>query len=132
MTLVGRRRLVSRLRKRADDVVQLSAMDLYKRIVRRTPVQTGRLAASWTVSLNKPSGDRVVYARKGDVQRAQKRAIARASAAKAGDVIFITSKQPYARSVEFGDEDHKPQAMVRLAVADFPLAFKQIVRKAIR
>ena len=132
MTLKGKKRLVARLRKRADAVVQLTSADLYRRIARRTPEQTGRLASSWTVSIGSPKGEHVVYSREGDVQRASKRNIARASKAKAGDVIYITSRQPYARAVEFGDEDHKPVGMVRLSAAEAPAAFRAIVAQAIR
>lgn len=132
MPLKGRRRLIASLRKRADAIVQLTSADLYSRILKRTPVQTGRLAASWTISLDRPQGGRVIYARKGDVQRAKKRNINRAQSAKAGDLVHITTRQPYARAVEFGDEDHEPRAMVRLAAAEAQPAFRAIVAEAIR
>lgn len=132
MTLKGKKRLIKRLRAKADAIVQLSAEDLYKRILRRTPVQTSRLAASWTISLDEPKGKHVVYARKGDLARAKKANLTRAKSAKAGDILYISTRQPYAMAVEYGDEHHKPRAMVRLAVAEAEPAFRRIVAEAIR
>lgn len=132
MPLKGRRRLIRRLEKRADEVVQDVTVWTYQQILKRTPKQTGRLQTSWVVSIGKPGGDHVVYTDAGRLQQAIQRAIAIGRTAKAGDVVFITTRQAYARAVEFGDAEHKPAAMVRLAAAEVPLAVARAVRKAAR
>ena len=130
MPLKGRKRLVKRLRERVDQVVQDSTIYTLDAILRRTPRQTGRLASSWRVGIGRPSGEHVIYAREGDIERARARAIAVAKTARAGDVVYIVSAQAYAAAVEYGDREHKPTGMVRLAAAEVPHFIAKAVRRA--
>ncbi len=94
----------------ADEAVKNVALDVYGRVVLRSPVDTGRFRANWRISVGSldlttsPGVTAKPPILPGKV---------------AGQVIYISNNLPYARTLEYGHSKQAPQGMVRLTVAEF-------------
>lgn len=110
-----------------DEVFQKVAFDISKSVIKRTPVDSGRLKGNWQSSISS--------AKTGTLERLDKSGNASTSEAqavigglKAGDTFFIVNNLPYAKAIEEGHSPQAPQGMVRLTV----LEYKQMIRRAVR
>ncbi|HDR0635842.1 HK97 gp10 family phage protein [Pasteurella multocida] len=74
---------------KADLVLRKVGIETYERVRQKTPVDTGQLRASWTVSIN---GMPQTY--NGDLSAL--------SSVKFGDGIIIATDKPYAPALEYG------------------------------
>jgi len=110
--------------KAATLVIRGTALDLSASIIRRTPVQTGRLRGNWQTELNSLAS--------GEVTTTPAAAIARNKGvigkAKIADSIYLVNNLPYAPVVERGSSKQAPAGMVRVTIN----AFKRIVQKNAR
>ena len=109
-----------------DDVAEARrrvAHDLFDRITRKTPVDTGRLRASWTMTDHRPSA-RVApagqssYPARGEI------------AARFVDpfaVTWIVNNLAYAGEIEFGGRSKQaPAGMVRVSLAEVEAGLQRI------
>ena len=67
------------------------SFDVFGRIIRRTPVDTGRLKGNWQITSN----------------------------IKLGKRVFISNNLPYAKRIEDGYSKQAPMGMVKVTVAEF-------------
>lgn len=116
---------VSKAKGNVDLVIRKISLDLFKRVIMKTPVDTGRLRGSWSVSIGAIAPATIQLNDKSGSAT-----ISRVTAAtlnlKAGDVITMVSNLPYSRRIEFGYSKQAPAGMVRISIAEFP----QVVSKA--
>lgn len=90
------------------------ALDLYARIIRRTPVDTGRARASWNLSVGKP--DRSIKPEgRYDTPRAT---IGSLPPVTHGQVIWISNNLPYIGALEHGHSQQAPVGMVAISVEE--------------
>ena len=93
-------------------VVKRVAFDLFGRIVKRTPVDTGRARASWTIALN--HADRTVQ----PPGRYNAPKIGFLDV-KPGDSVVISNNLPYITALEDGhSQQSPPHAMVGLSIEE--------------
>jgi hypothetical protein len=95
------------------------ALELFSRVIMRTPVDTGRLRGNWQAAVN-------VFApgTLGDLDPSGGGAIAAATATVTGAAPFatltLTNNLPYAARIEYDNWSQKaPAGMVRVSVAEF-------------
>lgn len=105
--------------KAATNIFRGTALSLMGKIVKRTPVDTGRLRNNWFPSLNRPSTQ--VDGGKGSNA-------AVAFKAKLGDEIYFTNNLPYAQEIENGNSKQAPQGMVKVTVTEYQQVIKEAVR----
>lgn len=91
------------------------AFDLFRRIIKRTPKDTGRAQASWTIALNQP--DRTVQPA-GKKSYPLPKVSMRSVANKVGDTIWISNNLPYIERLEHGYSKQAPSGMVALSVEE--------------
>ncbi len=94
------------------------ALELLGSLVEKSPVDTGRFKANWTVSDIKP-GSTIPDPRAG---------IEALKSFKPGTSIYISNNLPYARKLEYGWSKQAPNGMVRLTVMEAP----DFIRKSLR
>ncbi|HDR1268614.1 TPA: HK97 gp10 family phage protein [Pasteurella multocida] len=107
-----------KLGNKADLVLRKVGIETYEKVKQKTPVDTGQLRASWTVSVN---GMPQNY--NGDISAL--------NTAKFGDTIIIATDKPYAPVIEYGlypkpggiktengFSTQAPQGMVRITVQE--------------
>ena len=102
-----------------------TAMGLFGKIIKRTPVLTGRLIGNWQADVNK-FADGVIESTGSSV--ASNSAKSATAKAMLGDKITIVNNLPYAGVIESGDSKKAPNGMIKVTVAEF----KQHVRAAAR
>ena len=101
-----------------DLAVRYLSLELLKRIVLRTPVDTGRLRANWQVDIGSaPDGVIENTDKRGNATIG--RADAKLQAVQAGKSVFIVNNVSYARFVEEGTSKMPPAAMVGITVQEF-------------
>lgn len=102
-----------------DTAVRRIVFELYDKITRRTPVDTGRARASWMISQGSagtetaPESERVDAKSANKAQRAKVRDIVKTRAK-----IWIYNNLPYIKPLEDGSSEQAPQGMVALSVAE--------------
>lgn len=130
--------------RRVQETVNLVTIDMFSRIVAKTPVDTGRLRGNWIPKKQSPDRGQYPYFDKSG-QQAMVEIMAEFRNSTA-DSHFLTNNLPYAAVVEYGlypygAETQKtingyskqaPQGMVRTVVGKFETAMKNAVAKAKR
>lgn len=107
-----------------DLAVRKIALELFSRIILRSPVDTGRFRANWQVQVGAiPSGTMDLDDASGTATISA--ASASVAGLKAGDVIYMTNNLPYAIRLEDGHSQQAPGGMVALSIQEF----QQIAQK---
>ena len=88
-----------------------TCLNLFGKIMKRTPVDTGRLRENWYSSVNAPVTT-VDGSGEGYQSTAEK--------LKIGDKAFFVNNLPYASAIEHGhSQDQAPHGMVKLTIVEF-------------
>jgi hypothetical protein len=95
--------------KKLSTVFKSVALDVFGKIVFRTPVDTGHARANWQATVGSPAD--------GVVQSAQPPAAI--AAAGLDDVIYITNNVEYVEALEHGHSQQAPAGMVKVTVNEF-------------
>lgn len=106
-------------------VVKKIGFDLFRRIILKTPVDTGRARASWTLAINAPDrsvadpGAHQEYQTGAD-GAAEAKATAVMASLQAGkyEPVWISNNLPYIEALEHGHSQQAPQGMVALSIAE--------------
>jgi len=115
------------LKTNPDKLMRAFALEAANRIIKRTPVDTGRARGNWNLSIDSIDASTTEDTDKKGSQTIMR---ARANVASAGieDTVFIANGLPYIKTLENGRHDNKgswqaPAGMVRLVAAELrPLA----------
>lgn len=109
---------VAKAKGNADLVVRKVALEMFSRVIQKSPVKDGRFKSSWVVAINSiPSSD------PGTIDKSGAPSFMRVDAAvlnlKAGNMIAMTSSLSYSRRLEYGWSGQAPSGVVRITVAEF-------------
>jgi hypothetical protein len=109
---------VAKAKGNADLVVRKVGLDMFSRVIQKSPVDEGRFKSSWVVSVNSiPVDD------PGTIDKTGAPSFQRVSAAvvglKAGNVITMVSNLAYSRRLEYGWSQQAPAGMVRITISEF-------------
>ena len=111
-------RFVDKANGRIDLVVRKVALDLFKRVIMKTAVDTGRARGSWQCAIGS-----IPSAQVNHLDKSGSETIARMTAAvapvKAGDVVYLTSSLVYIRPLEYGWSAQSPSGMVRISATEY-------------
>ena len=106
-------------------VIQKIAMEAFKRVIEKSPVDTGRFRANWGCQVGSPyTGVSDATDKSGSVSLAN--AIASATAWNANGSIFICNNVPYSIVLEYGHSQQAPQGMVRTTMAEMGAVVQQV------
>ena len=104
--------------KKIDLAVRKISLDLFSKVILRSPVDTGRFRGNWQVSVGSiPSGTLELDDKSGPATVSK--AAAAAAGVKAGDIIYLANNLPYAMRLEEGYSDQAPGGMVALTAQEF-------------
>ena len=109
-------------------VVRGVCLSAVKEVVKRTPVDSGRLRGNWFATIGTPSRD-TTEAGERDIDPVVARAQAAISKAP-GEQFWFTNNLPYAIPIEFGHSTVKsPEGMVRVTAENIRADMRALVRK---
>lgn len=113
---------ISRFIKKANadtvQVVRKLAFESFKRIVLRTPVDTGRARANWGVTIGSPRVALAVNSTDKTGSSTLRVASEVASQFSGDGSIFMTNNLPYIGPLEYGSSKQAPTGMVRITVEE--------------
>ncbi len=112
--------------KKADPniVTRKVAMEVFQRVIMRTPVDTGRARANWQVSIGSPVDGVLDDVNKIPVGTPGGSAIGRVATVvdkhRGDDSIFLANNLPYIEVLENGSSLQAPSGMVKVTLAEYP------------
>ena len=112
-----------------EEVFIGTSLAMYASIIKRTPVDKGRLVANWQVDLNKAAtGELDGYDK--TKTKTLKKGTAQIQKATLVDEIYFTNNLPYAHDIEYGGSPIKsPEGMVRVTLEEFDIEVKKQAKK---
>tara|TARA_R110000823_G_scaffold299004_1_gene419666 strand:- start:95 stop:487 length:393 start_codon:yes stop_codon:yes gene_type:complete len=107
-------------------VVRKLAFDIYKGITEKTPVLTGRAKGNWNIgtgNMDNSIDEEATSTAQGSAGRLK---IPRKGA---GDkVIYISNHLPYIYTLEYGNANREPNAMVTLTMNEINRMVRDVIR----
>ena len=116
-----------KVKSRVGAVVRLTALDIFNRVTKKTPVDTGRARAGWNLAIGHadlsvpPEGQENYPAPTPKLGRIE-----------AGDTVVLSDNVPYIGELENGHSKQAPAGMVRLSIEETKTAMGGIVREVSR
>lgn len=105
-----------------------STFDLFRLVIQRSPVDTGRFKANWNVSYGAPSvtiGGRLDATPKGSWDSATKSQAEKTATLPIGGVTYVANGLPYAYELEKGGSKQAPLGMVGISAIEFSDAIRK-------
>jgi hypothetical protein len=142
---------LNRILKKAGDnasgIARKVALELYSKVVSKSPVDSGRLRGNWNVNVN--SIDTTEYpidaSSLGSMPSGAGllRSVSALSSFKIGDTIFVTNNMPYVYKLEYGlygdgaktvggYSRQAPQGFVRITYKEVVSDLENISRKVVK
>jgi hypothetical protein len=119
----------SQAKENADLVVRKVTLDLWARLIDKSPVDTGAFRRNWQYSVNARARG-VVSGNWTSENRAPRPETPNVSAAGIGKVIWITNNLPYANRLETGWSKQAPLGMVGITAMEFNSIVSTAAREA--
>lgn len=117
----------SKIKLAPGTVVKRVGFDLFGRIVRKTPVDTGRARASWNISVNE--ADRSVQP---EGQPSYQEPKIGALVVRPGDSIVISNNLPYITALEDAHSQQAPAGMVALSIEEVNLKMNALMQAGLK
>jgi hypothetical protein len=103
--------------------------DLYRRVLRRSPVDTGRFRANNQIALNSmPSSTIIEFDKDGNAVLREGKTVLQSF--KLGDTAFIYNNVAYALALEYGHSKQAPSGVYRISLQEIMSHFEQIAGAA--
>lgn len=99
-------------------VIQKISMEAFKRVILRTPVDTGRARANWGCTIGKVSASSISesYDKSGGTTTSAM--IATIKGFSGDGSVLLINNLPYINELENGSSTQSPQGMVRITAAE--------------
>ena len=118
-------RFVAKAKGNVDLVIRRVALDIFHRVIVKSPVDTGRFKGNWQVAIGSiPAGTVEIDDKDGTATISK--VDAETLKLKAGETIYLVNNLEYARPLEYGHSRQAPSGMVRTTLSEFP----QVVQTA--
>ena len=107
--------LAKRTNTNLDTAIRKASLDLFRRVVLKSPIDSGRFRANWNFSV----GAADYTTTESTVQGRGMQEAMRAAAVPSGGVVCLSNGLPYARRLEYGYSKQAPYGMVRYSVLEY-------------
>ena len=104
--------------------------ELLKKLINKSPVDTGRFRGAWLVKANTPDRDEPDSADTTGVATEIK-GISEIGGIKQGDVVYISNNLDYALMLEYGWSKQAPQGMVAVSLNEIEAWLQGVKKTAI-
>ena len=99
----------------AEEMVRGTLFSLASRIIKESPVDTGRFRGNWQASLNTPKQGRLQQFDKSGASAINDMSSVVAGL-KMGQTFYLANNLPYARRLEYGYSKQAPSGFLRINV----------------
>jgi hypothetical protein len=100
-----------------EKIVRGTLLGLTSRIVKRSPVDTGRFRNNWNASINSMNQTTTETVDRSGASAINK-ARATINALEMGSTFYLSNNLPYSQRLEYGWSDQAPSGMLRISVAE--------------
>ena len=112
-----------------EKVVRGTLISLSSRIIKRSPVDSGRFRGNWQATIGSPaSGQLSSIDTNGSATSANAANVA--NRLEAGSIFYLTNNLPYGESLEYGYSKQAPAGMVRVTLAEYEKILRLEASKA--
>lgn len=98
-----------------EQTVRASTLEIFTRVVRKSPVDTGRFRGNWNIDQRGFVYEK--YDKSGAAAIAE--ITEKVQSSEVGGIISLINNLPYAERLEFGHSKQAPEGMVRLTALEF-------------
>jgi len=109
---------VKKAKGNLDLVVTRVTLDVFGRVIKRSPVDTGRFRGNWQFSVGAPASGTLDNLDRSGTESVRKIASGIPKDA-AGKVYYLVNNLAYARALENGHSGQAPHGMIGLTVMEF-------------
>ena len=105
-------------KEHAELIAKKTMIELFNRVIQKSPVDTGRFRANWNCSIGSPdlsTSQEIDPSGSGAISKATSTVV---SYTLNGKSVFLTNNLPYAERLENGWSKQAPNGMVRLSVME--------------
>ena len=105
-------------KEQSELVAKKIMIELFNRVIQKSPVDTGRFRANWNCSIGSPdlsTSQAIDPSGSGAISKATSTVV---SYTLNGQSVFLTNNLPYADRLENGWSDQAPNGMVRLSMME--------------
>lgn len=99
-------------------VVQKVAMEAFKRVIFRTPVDTGRARANWGCTIGKPRAAMQIESTDKSGGATTAAMVATVQGMKGDGSVFLVNNLPYIQELEKGSSTQSPAGMVKVTASE--------------
>ena len=111
--------------RKMDLAVRKIALEMFRRIILKSPVDTGRFRGNWQIAIGSvPNGTLELDDKTGTATIAK--GAATALGMNAGDIVYFANNLPYAVPLEEGYSQQAPAGMVALTIQEFQSVVSRI------
>ena len=103
---------------KVESIVKVTMIELFNRVIQKSPVDTGRFRANWNCSIGSPdlsTSQAIDPSGSSSISKATSTVV---SYTLNGQSVFLTNNLPYADRLENGWSKQSPNGMVRLSVME--------------
>ena len=103
---------------KVESIVKVTMIELFNRVIQKSPVDTGRFRANWNCSIGSPNlstSQAIDPSGSGAISKATSTVV---SYTLNGQSVFLTNNLPYADRLENGWSKQAPNGMVRLSMME--------------
>lgn len=119
---------IAKAQGNVDLVVRKASFDVFRSVVIKSPVDTGRFKSNWQVNIGSiPAGTLNTVDPSGGAALA--RITSETLQMRAGQVIYLANNLSYARRLEYGYSKQAPAGMVRLSILEFNTAVAKAAKQ---
>lgn len=108
-------KIIKNIEGETEKIVRGTLLSTTGRIIKRTPVDTGRLRANWQSSIDVAATGELKRTEESKATAEANRVISRV---KIGKVFYMSNNLPYAAIIENGGPRRTPVGMMRISVAE--------------
>lgn len=122
-------RFAEKAQMKQEQALRKTAIELFGRVIMRTPVDTGRLRGNWQATVGSPADYAIAASDNASPVNSVGAGSSSAKTAMMDTVLgadrptmfWLTNTLPYASVIEYEGHSHTqaPQGMVRISVAEF-------------
>ena len=94
-------------------VVKGTLISMGGRIIKRSPVDTGRFRGNWQFTINSPAIGQLA-----NTSAPNSELMSAANAMESGFIFYMTNNLPYGERLEYGYSDQAPAGMVRVTLQE--------------
>ena len=112
-----------------EKVVRGTLISLSSRIIKRSPVDSGRFRGNWQATIGSPASAQLSSVDTNGSATAANAANV-ANRLEAGSIFYLTNNLPYGERLEYGYSKQAPSGMVRVTLAEYEKILRLEASKA--